>query len=400
MPSPRIAGSSTRRPPPEARMDSHLLSTASLTRHGLDQQPFLPQWQEAFAYGDASLDMSLNVCLEHLRGESAPVLVKGEQGIGKSALLRRLPARADDLQFCLIEAGPETSMAAVDFAVRQCWQPEARHGDPRQLSLDRYLAALCEDGMHPVLALDDAHLLEPRVLGTLFNLKQHMHNKLGQTLGLILAAERSIEPVLSLLDGKLPIVGTLHTITARPLNREQTAAYLAHRLRVAGMSGPMPLNATAVDAIQRESGGLPRDIHRLAAERLDEAGPPATERQGGIAARLPRVQIPTRLGMPAVIAMVALGLLVALFGLIAGLLGGGDDTEVAANSGSRQVLALPQETTRPAPSTPVAAAPPAKDGHPDETPDAKTASAPPETTMQPAPTAQAPSPPPTPAPFT
>lgn len=319
-------------------MDSHLLSADCLDRLGLDQQPFLPQWQDAFAFGDTSLDMTINVCLEHLRDASPPILIQGEHGIGKSAQLHRLMARGDDLHCCLIQAGPETSMAAVDHAVRLAWQPHPRHGDPKQLSLDRFLAALCEDGMRPVLVVDDAHHLEPKVLGTLLNLKQHMHDRLGQTIGLVLAAERGIDATLSLLEGRLRIVGTLYTIAARPFNREQTAAYLEHRLRAAGLTGPMPLSAQDIEAIQQQSGGLPGDINRLAVARLQTAAAGTSARTGGGR----KTALPSRLLMPAAITLVVLGLLAALYGLIAGVF-------TPEEEAGDEPLALPAaETTAPA----------------------------------------------------
>lgn len=334
-------------------MDSHLLSADSLARLGLDQQPFLSQWQDAFGFGDASLDMTINVCLEHLRDASPPILIKGEHGIGKSAQLQRLMARGDDLHCCLIQAGPETSMAAVDHAVRLAWQPHPRHGDPKQLSLDRFLAALCEDGMRPVLVVDDAHHLEPKVLGTLLNLKQHMHDRLGQTIGLVLAAERDIDATLSLLEGRLRIVGTLYTIAARPLNREQTAAYLEHRLRAAGLAGPLPLSAQDIEAIQQQSGGLPGDINRLAVARLQATGAGTSARTGDDAA----TALPGRLLMPAAITLVVLGLLAALYGLIAGLLTPEEEVSAPRIEAGSEPLALPApETTAPvAPRTPAPA---------------------------------------------
>ncbi|MDX5333865.1 MAG: SPOR domain-containing protein [Gammaproteobacteria bacterium] len=334
-------------------MDSHILSADSLARLGLDQQPFLSQWQDAFAFGDASLDMTINVCLEHLRDASPPILIKGEHGIGKSAQLQRLMARGDDLHCCLIQAGPETSMAAVDHAVRLAWQPHPRHGDPKQLSLDRFLAALCEDGMRPVLVVDDAHHLEPKVLGTLLNLKQHMHDRLGQTIGLVLAAERGIDATLSLLEGRLRIVGMLYTIAARPFNREQTAAYLEHRLRAAGLAGPMPLNAQDIEAIQQQSGGLPGDVNRLAVARLQTAVAGTSARTGDDGA----TALPSRLLMPAAITLVVLGLLAALYGLIAGLLTPGEEVGAPRIEAGSERLALPApETTAPAaPRTPAPA---------------------------------------------
>ena len=325
---------------------TQILPGDCLAKLGLTQQPFLPQWQDAFAYADPALDMSINVALEHLRDQSPPVLIKGEYGIGKSAQLQKLMLKAGDLHFCRIDAGPETSMAAVDYAVRLQWQPHPRHGDPKQLSLDRYLAALCEDGMRPVLAVDDAHHLEPKVLGTLLNLKQHMKNKLGQTLGLLLTGERGIDRTLALLEPKLRIVSSIYAVMARPLNREQTANYIGARLRAAGLDGELPLDATAIDRIQQESGGLPGTINPAATRALEAQ----CTKKAGKGRGAPRLNLARsgRYLMPATVGLVVLGLLAALYGLISGLLSSDAPTEV--------VMELPPPSPPAAPPQPTATA--------------------------------------------
>lgn len=345
-------------------MDGTLLSAHCLEQLGLTQQPFLPQWQEAFGFSDTSLDMPLNVTLEHLRDASPPILIKGEYGIGKSTQLKRLMARGEDLHFCLIEAGPDTSMAAVDYGVRLQWQPHPRHGDPKKLSLDRYLAALCEDGMRPVLLVDDAHHLEPKVLGTLLNLKQHMHRKLGHTLGVVLTGERSIDDTLALLEGKLRIVDDLYAIGTRPLNREQTARYIDHRLQAAGRTGPLPLDAEDLDRIQQETGGLPGDINKAAITALLAL---CSNGQTETGAQRSRKSLPGRLLMPTAIVLVVIGLLASLYGLITGLLGPEDDTVAMKDTAASTELAIPSPqsdveerddtTSPPAPATAPVAAP-------------------------------------------
>jgi DamX protein len=385
-------------------MDGTLLNADCLEQLGLTQQPFLPQWQAAFGFADTSLDMPLNVTLEHLRDASPPVLIKGEYGIGKSTQLQRLMARGDDLHFCLIEAGPDTSMAAVDYAVRLQWQPHPRHGEPKKLSLDRYLAALCEDGMRPVLLVDDAHHLEPKVLGTLLNLKQHMRNKLGQTLGVVLTGERSIDDTLALLEGKLRIVDELYAISARPLNREQTAQYIQHRLEAAGRIEPMPLDADALDAIQQQTGGLPRDVNAAAVAALQAQCELGANGRKTVGER--RKGLPGRLLMPVAIVLVVIGLLASLYGLIAGLLGTDDKSETALqgeSTGAKLAIPAPTESKAPSPSEGDAesqAPAPAVAPAPEATPPEEVAEAPEEGVPRPEPeTAAEPAPPESPPRF-
>jgi general secretion pathway protein A len=55
------------------------------------------------------------------------------------------------------------------------------------------------------------------------------------------------------------------------LSLEDTAAYLRHRLSVAGLAGPQPFTDSAVNAIFEYSHGIPREINRVAKLALDHA---------------------------------------------------------------------------------------------------------------------------------
>ena len=293
-------------------MDGGILPPETLAALGLVRQPFAhPAGANAAPYSDPALDMSLNVLLEHLKDRSHPVLLKGEAGVGKTTLLRKLQARAPaEAHLCLIEGGPDISLAAVDYSVRLQWQPRPEHGDPRKLTLDRYLMALIEGGLQPALVIDDAHRLDPQVLAGLFVLKQRLLNDYGQALGLVLAGEPQIETTLGGFADRVPMVGKLHTIALRPFNREQTRAYLVHRLRQAGCSRPEVFDEATLQRIQQQTGGLPAQINVVAADELSAHTP--VNKTGSGSGWVPRLLLPAT----AVVVIIGLGL--AAYGLISG----------------------------------------------------------------------------------
>jgi len=55
------------------------------------------------------------------------------------------------------------------------------------------------------------------------------------------------------------------------LSSEEIAPYLAHRMRVAGHPSGTVFAAEAVDMIHRETGGIPREVNRIAKLALDRA---------------------------------------------------------------------------------------------------------------------------------
>jgi general secretion pathway protein A len=69
------------------------------------------------------------------------------------------------------------------------------------------------------------------------------------------------------------IVGRFHLSS---LEEAQTATYVAHRLRIAGLSGPIPFDEPALRAIHRLARGIPRSINVLCDQALVAADADST----------------------------------------------------------------------------------------------------------------------------
>lgn len=354
-------------------MDDTTLTPQRLKALGLRRHPFATPPKDDERYSDAALDMVINVIVEHLKDASPPILLKGEHGIGKTTQLGRLMDKAQDtLHPCYIEAGVETSMAAIDYALRLQWQPSPRHGEPKQLKLVPYLIALCEDGVRPVLIIDEAQHLEAKVLAQVLELKRVLEADYGQTLGLVLAGEPAIEKTLNRLESKIKIVSRLYTVGARPLNREQTRAYLTRRLSAAGAKDGSLLDDTAMETLFKESGGLPGALNAAATRRLAHSGSGSgTPGDNGPGAG--------RWVLPGTIGLIVAGILLSIWGLIAGLLSGEEERRgiVEPKPMEKDSPRLPPATqtgaeVRPAITTPTETSP-APITQPEETPFADTA---------------------------
>jgi DamX protein len=329
-----------------SELEDAFLSIEALAGLGLHRQPFAPQPPDDFLYSDPVLDMPLNVALGHLRGDHAPVLVRGERGIGKTTLLRRLrKAAGEELHFCSIDGAPDLSMAAIDYCVRLQWQPRPSHGDPRKLAIHDYLLALIRDGVRPVLAVDEAHRLEPEVLGQLLTLQERLTHRLNAPLGLVLAAEPQVESSLATLE-RTSGVSRLITLALRPLTREQLGGYLQHRLNRAGSRSDAGFSEEEVQRLQRESGGLPDVVNRLATAALERRN------SGSSAGRFTAPPLGSRLLLPLIIVLVAAGIGIALYGLLSG---GGDPHE---ETGAGIAVAPTPAPTEPEPAPSPPAQPP------------------------------------------
>jgi DamX protein len=257
-----------------------------LLRHGLERQPFDAVAGDVFLYTDPALDMPLGVLLEHLHNDDNLLVFKGDTGAGKSTQLLRLLSRgAETLDFCAFKARPGTSFAAIDYTIRQFWGEAASAGEDTPLA--QLLCTLSQDGKRPVLVIDDAHHIESTVLAELLQLRRDIRAQCDRVPGMLLVGEPRLELQLEQASrGDMP--GEAHiSVLLRPLTREQTEAYLRHRLQVAGANDPDLLSGALAQAIHQESAGLPLNINAAANRQLQLLGG-AT---GGTGAPTPHAQV-------------------------------------------------------------------------------------------------------------
>ena len=196
------------------------------------------------------------------------ILLTGEVGTGKTTLNRclieQLPDQADvavvlnpaldarDLLACVCEELGITTESPVAPGLKELTD-----------ALHRFLLDNHRRGRKTVLMIDEAQHLDFPVLEQirlLTNLETHEEKLLHIILiGQPELASKLARPELRQLNQR---------ITARydlqPLNREETAAYIQHRLQVAGMAAGRQLFAPGLmRAIHRRSRGVPRLINLL-----------------------------------------------------------------------------------------------------------------------------------------
>jgi type II secretory pathway predicted ATPase ExeA len=126
--------------------------------------------------------------------------------------------------------------------------------------IERFLSANAAKGQHAVVAVDEAQLLE--------------NTQTLETLRLLLNFEAGGQPALTLLlVGQTSLLPTINRMPQweerlavkcllRALNESETAAYVEHRLRVAGSPHSI-LDPNAIPTLQELTGGIPRRINRL-----------------------------------------------------------------------------------------------------------------------------------------
>ncbi len=237
------------------------LHTTPFTREiRTEDQLALPMHQEALDGLVAAVE----------RRSSAALIAPA--GTGKTSLLRRLVARLPEARY-QVRTVKVTDLSKRDLcreiAVACDVQPAGSYPTLVRRLEERFESALDNEGVRPIVILDEAHELRPDVLSMLRLLTNfHMDSRL--VLSLVLSGQPPLSKMLRRDDQEAIARRLVFYATLRPLSDNETRGYVEHRCSIAGAANS-PFDTAAIDAIYEMSRGNPRAIDLLALEALHGA---------------------------------------------------------------------------------------------------------------------------------
>ncbi len=233
----------------------------------LQRAPFTPVVDDAFFFADPAISQRLEMLRHLIHYSDLLLVVIGEQGSGKTTLLQQF-LRSDREQMPVCRVDGEYGMDAGRLLDRIA-QGFGLSGAPADSAkLAESLAR--KGGDQPFLLLiDDAHRLSMEALATLLELAE-LDGPEGRLMRIVLFCEPAINELLA-----DPAIAPLRdritqTMEMPLLTEEQTADYLLHRMRVAGLRGESPFSAKLVKMIHKGARGNPARINELAHQALME----------------------------------------------------------------------------------------------------------------------------------
>lgn len=237
---------------------------------GLNEKPFAITPDPRYLFLSERHAEALAHLIYGVRESGGFIQLTGEVGTGKTTLVRSLLQQLPDSADVALILNPQLSR--VEFLAAICEElhvplPDAR-GSVKALTdvLNRFLLENHSRGRRTILIVDEAQNLRRDVLEQV-RLLTNLETAKQKLLQIILIGQPELRTILDGSDMRQlaqRITGRYHL---EPLSRDETVAYIDHRIKVAGGVGRIFADA-AKREIFRLAHGIPRMINVIADRAL------------------------------------------------------------------------------------------------------------------------------------
>jgi MSHA biogenesis protein MshM len=241
-----------------------------LQHYGLRELPFSLTPDTSFFFGYGHYRDAYNTLTVALQNGEGFIKVTGEVGTGKTLLCRKLlNSLGDDFVTAYIP-NPYLTPSALIMAVADELGLEinSKEGPHRALKqITQRLLDLGNDGKKVVLCIDEAQAMPEQTMETL-RLITNLETEKRKLLHVVLFGQPELDERLAQKSARQLRQRITFSYTLQPIDSDGIAAYLQHRLLVAGGNGEVSFDNDAVRQLYRGSGGFPRLINILAHKAL------------------------------------------------------------------------------------------------------------------------------------
>jgi general secretion pathway protein A len=243
------------------------------TFYGFSEKPFSLTPDPKYLYRSQPHGDAFDLLQYAVRRREGFVVVTGDIGTGKTTLCRALLEQIDRTTFTALVLNPflteEDLLKRIlqDFGVISRDEIKAGRlaGVTKQELIEtlyEFLLSLIPLKACAVLVIDEAQNLPLPVLEQI-RILSNLETDKEKLLQIILVGQLNLRtllrsPEMRQLDQRVSIRYEL-----TPLDGETVAAYVAHRLTIAGGAGAVGFTARALQRVHRRSGGIPRLINLI-----------------------------------------------------------------------------------------------------------------------------------------
>lgn len=236
--------------------------------YSLSEKPFSIVPDPDFLYWAPGHEMAYSMLEYGILSQAGVTVVTGGIGCGKTTLVRQLLRNLDDqVTVGLLTntvGGRGKLLKWVMMALNQ--EFESRSYVALYHSFQMFLIEEYAQGRHVILVIDEAQNLGIDTLEEL-RMLSNINSDKDQLLQLVLIGQPQLRDLLcqpKLIQFAQRVSSDFHL---KPLDHTEVAAYIDHRLALAGARGPI-FSRRACDLIASASQGIPRTINILCDKAL------------------------------------------------------------------------------------------------------------------------------------
>ena len=234
------------------------------TFYGFREKPFSIIPDPSFLYFSSKHSTALALLEYGLMNQAGFNVITGEIGTGKTTLIRYLLSQIDrDVTVGLI-SNTHRSFGELLQWILFAFKLEHRGKDKVEMFQD-FLEFLLQEYSHnrrTVLIVDEAQNMTPDTLEEL-RMLSNVNTDKDQVLQLILVGQAGLRETLRRPEMEQFAQRIAVDYHLASLEREETHAYIRHRIKVAGGSDPLLFDDAACDVVFQYSHGVPRLINLL-----------------------------------------------------------------------------------------------------------------------------------------
>ena len=239
--------------------------------YGLTEKPFSLTPDPKFLFKSESHANAFELLQYAVRRREGFVVVTGDIGTGKTTLCRALLEQIDRNTFTALVLNPFLSeedllkLILQDFGIIS--RDDVKRGRLAHVSKQElietiydFLLSLLPLRASALLIIDEAQNLPMPVLEQI-RILSNLETDKDKLLQIVLVGQLNLQPLLKApqmrqLDQRVSIRYQL-----RPLSRDEVAAYVSHRLTVAGASASVMFQPKALDMVHQRTKGIPRLVN-------------------------------------------------------------------------------------------------------------------------------------------
>ncbi len=232
---------------------------------GLTSKPFQLNPDPAFYFASKQHRRATAYLEYGIHQNEGFIVITGDVGAGKTTIVRGLLNSLDSgkvvaahLVSTQLDAEDTLRLVGAAFGIRTKDVPKA----DLLLSLEAFLVSNASKGKRCLLIVDEAQNLTPRAIEELRMLSNFQFEQQALLQSFLVGQPEFREILQSpqMLQLRQRVIASCHI---GPMDREETAGYIEHRLKCAGSKGLPRFEIDAFEEVYRASDGIPRRINGI-----------------------------------------------------------------------------------------------------------------------------------------